>query len=182
MTPARLVRPTVGLTPTTPLTPEGQMIDPSVSVPIATVTRFAATAMAEPELEPHGVRLSAYGFFAWPLRALQPLEPGDDLKYAHSLIVALPRMTVPASRSFRATVASSRGRAPTRASVPAVVSIRSAVAMLSLSRTGMPCNGPRRFRARSPSSARAMAIASGLSSWTDRSVGPAASISRIRST
>ena len=59
MTPARLVSPTVGLMPTTPLTPEGQMIDPSVSVPSATATRFAATAIAEPELEPHGVRLSA---------------------------------------------------------------------------------------------------------------------------
>ena len=59
MTPARLVSPTVGLMPTTPLTPEGQMIEPSVSVPIDTVTRLAATAIAEPELEPHGVRSSA---------------------------------------------------------------------------------------------------------------------------
>ena len=59
MTPARLVSPTVGLRPTTPLTPEGQMMEPSVSVPMATTTRFAATAMAEPELEPHGDRSSA---------------------------------------------------------------------------------------------------------------------------
>ena len=35
------------------------MIEPSVSVPIDTVTRLAATAIAEPELEPHGVRSSA---------------------------------------------------------------------------------------------------------------------------
>ncbi len=59
MTPARLVSPTVGLMPTTPLTPEGQMMEPSVSVPMATVTRLAATAMAEPLLEPHGVRSRA---------------------------------------------------------------------------------------------------------------------------
>ena len=79
---------------------------PSVSVPIDTVTRFAATAIAEPELEPQGVRFSTYGFRAWPLRALQPLELGVDLKYAHSLIDALPRMTAPACRSRCAMVAS----------------------------------------------------------------------------
>src|SRR5207245_8918865 len=80
ITPARLVSPTVGLIPNTPLTPAGQMIDPSVSVPIDTVTRFAATAIAEPELDPHGVRLSAQGFRACPLGALQRLEPGGDGK------------------------------------------------------------------------------------------------------
>src|SRR5262245_36215019 len=85
MTPARLVSPTVGLMPTTPLTPDGQMIDPSVSVPTATATRFAATAIADPELEPQGDRSNAYGFRACPLRPLQPLELGLALKYAHSL-------------------------------------------------------------------------------------------------
>src|SRR5207245_11439454 len=70
ITPARLVSPTVGLMPTTPLTPAGQMIDPSVSVPIDTVTRFAATAISEPELDLHGDRSSAYGFRACRLVAL----------------------------------------------------------------------------------------------------------------
>src|SRR5881296_2053725 len=91
MTPARLVRPTVGLIPTTELTPEGQTIDPSVSVPIDTVTRFAATAWPEPELEPQGVRSSEYGPTPWPPRALHPLVSCVDLKNAHSLILALPR-------------------------------------------------------------------------------------------
>ena len=54
MTPARLVSPTVGLMPTTPLADDGQTIEPSVSVPSDTVTRLAETAAAEPELEPHG--------------------------------------------------------------------------------------------------------------------------------
>jgi hypothetical protein len=40
------------------LADEGQMIDPSVSVPIATGQRFAATAAAEPELDPQGLRSS----------------------------------------------------------------------------------------------------------------------------
>src|SRR5499426_2032964 len=181
MTPARLVSPTVGLIPTTPFTPEGQTIDPSVSVPIETVTRFAATAIAEPELEPQGVRFSTYGFRAWPLRALQPLEPGVDLKYAHSLIDALPRMTAPACRRRCAIVESSRGRAPTRARAPAVVSILSAVAMLSFSKMGMPCRGPRtRPDFRSSSRARAIGIASGLISWTECKVGPVRSIDWMR--
>ncbi len=58
MTPARLVSPTVGLMPTTPLTLAGQRIEPSVSVPSETATRLAATAVAEPELEPQGERSS----------------------------------------------------------------------------------------------------------------------------
>ena len=56
---ARLVSPTVGLMPTTPLIEAGQRIEPSVSVPTETAQRLAATAVAEPELEPHGERSSA---------------------------------------------------------------------------------------------------------------------------
>ena len=44
-----------GLNPTIPLMDDGQDIDPLVSVPIATSTIPAATATAEPELEPHGL-------------------------------------------------------------------------------------------------------------------------------
>jgi hypothetical protein len=59
MMPARLTRPRVGLTPTTPLTDAGQTIEPSVSVPTAPAARSAATATPEPELEPQGLRSSA---------------------------------------------------------------------------------------------------------------------------
>lgn len=55
MTPARLVRPTVGLMPTTELKLAGHKIDPSVSVPIDTAAILAATDIAGPLLEPHGV-------------------------------------------------------------------------------------------------------------------------------
>ena len=58
MMPPRLTRPTVGLMPTTPFMAAGLTIDPSVSVPMATVQNPAATATAEPELEPPGVRSS----------------------------------------------------------------------------------------------------------------------------
>jgi hypothetical protein len=55
----RLTRPTVGFKPTTPFTAAGQVMDPSVSVPIAACTSPAATAAALPEEDPHGFRSSA---------------------------------------------------------------------------------------------------------------------------
>src|SRR6266567_5326039 len=54
-TPARLVRPMVGLTPTTPLALAGQTMLPSVSVPNETAVKLAETAAADPELEPQGL-------------------------------------------------------------------------------------------------------------------------------
>ena len=114
-----------------------------VSVPTAAAARFAATATADPELEPEGLRSSAYGFRVCPPRALQPLEECDDRKLAHSLRFVLPRMTAPALRSRVTMNASAGGVTPSSASDPAVVIIRSAVAMLSLITIGMPCSGPR---------------------------------------
>ena len=68
--PERETRPSVGLTPTTEFQLAGLRIDPDVSVPTATVQRPAATATAEPLLDPPGLRLSPYGFFTWPPREL----------------------------------------------------------------------------------------------------------------
>src|SRR5258708_2861219 len=118
-TPARLVRPTVGLMPTTPFALEGQTIEPSVSVPSATAHRLAETATAEPELEPHGLRSSTYGFRHWPPLADEPLDEWLDRKFAHSLRLALPRMTAPPSRSRAPPVPSRARPPPTRASEPA---------------------------------------------------------------
>src|SRR5215472_15119813 len=55
-TPARLVRPTVGLIPTTPLAFAGQTTLPSVSVPRDSVVKLADSAAPEPELETQGLR------------------------------------------------------------------------------------------------------------------------------
>src|SRR5262245_18929008 len=73
MTPVRLMRPTVGLMPTSPLVEDGLTMDPSVSVPTAAAQRLAATAAPEPELEPEVLRSRAYGFRVSPPRPLQPL-------------------------------------------------------------------------------------------------------------
>src|SRR5512138_2604790 len=72
--PVLLNRPTVGFIPTIPLLLEGQTIDPFVSVPIATMQRFADTATPEPELEPQGFLSSTYGFFVCPPIPLHPLD------------------------------------------------------------------------------------------------------------
>src|SRR5438876_5581990 len=56
-TPARLVSPTVGLIPTTPLALDGHTMLPSVSLPSAKAAKLAEAAAPEPELDPHGLRL-----------------------------------------------------------------------------------------------------------------------------
>src|SRR5690348_15175845 len=101
--PERLTRPSVGLIPTSDCTLDGQMMDPSVSVPTATAQKSAATPVAEPELEPQGVRSRAYEFRHWPPRPLQPLVEWVERKLAHSLRFVLPRMTAPAARSRSTT-------------------------------------------------------------------------------
>ena len=160
---------------------DGQTIEPSVSDPMATAHRLAATAAPDPELEPHGLRSMAYGLRHWPPRALHPDSDRLERKLAHSDRLALPRNTAPAARRRAATPESFSRIEPVRASEPAVVVMRSAVPTLSLSRIGMPWSGPRGPRARrSRSSLSASARASGLISMTERSAGPRLSSASMR--
>ncbi len=162
---ARLTRPTVGFSPTTPQTLAGDTIEPSVSVPTATGARPAATAAAEPELEPDGLRPAPCGFTVWPPSVLHPLLDRGERMLAHSDRFALPRITAPAARS-PATRKASPNSAPARAGEPAVAG-SPATAMLSLISTGMPSSGPRVApRARAVSLASACAGASGLTEIT----------------
>src|SRR5262249_61184952 len=103
---------------------------PPVPGPPAPAARFAAVAAPDPELDPDVLRSRAYGFFASPPRPLQPLVECVERKLAHSLKFVLPRMTAPASRSRETMNASLGGLAPASASDPAVVIIRSAVALV----------------------------------------------------
>ena len=66
---------------------------------MARTVRFADTATPEPELEPQGLRVNT-GFFVCPLTLLQPLEECCPRKLAHSLRLALARITAPASLVF----------------------------------------------------------------------------------
>src|SRR6516162_4779781 len=94
-TPARLVSPTVGLMPTTPLALPGHTMLPSVSVPSDTVAKLADAAAPEPELEPQGLRSRPYGLWVWPPTADQPLAASNERKFAHSERFVLPRITAP---------------------------------------------------------------------------------------
>src|SRR5919201_6777523 len=138
-TPARLVSPTVGLRPTTPLAFPGQTTLPSVSVPSDTAAKFAEAAAPEPELEPHGLRSIPYGLCVCPPRPDQPLTDEKERKFAHSDRFVLPRITAPPARNRAATVASRAAGLPTSANDPALVCILSPVSMLSFSSTGIPC-------------------------------------------
>src|SRR5437763_4329905 len=83
-TPARLVRPTVGLMATTPFALPGQTMLPSVSEPKDTVAKLAEAAAPDPELEPQGLRSIPYGLCACPPRPDQPLIDSKERKFAHS--------------------------------------------------------------------------------------------------
>src|SRR3982074_3683401 len=135
ITPWRLVRPTVGLMPTTPFADDGLMIEPSVSVPNAATHRLADTETPEPAPEAPGLRSSTNGLRVWRPRPLQPLDERLERKLAHSLRLALPSSTAPACLSLLATGASWLADGPTNASEPAVVCIWSPVSMLSLTMT-----------------------------------------------
>ena len=72
-TPPRLTSPIVGFSPTTALTFPGQTMLPSVSLPRLTAVKLAATAAADPELDPQALRSSEYGLPVSPPRPDQPL-------------------------------------------------------------------------------------------------------------
>ena len=60
------MRPWVGFSPTTPQKDAGRITDPKVWVPIANDTMPAATAAAEPEEDPPGVRPGSCGLRVLP--------------------------------------------------------------------------------------------------------------------
>ena len=64
--PAREIRPWLGLTPNTPQNAAGRIIEPLVCEPIASGTMPAATAAAEPDDEPPGVRARSRGLRVLP--------------------------------------------------------------------------------------------------------------------
>jgi hypothetical protein len=63
------------LKPTTPQQAAGRRIDPPVSVPVAWRTMPAATAAADPPLEPPGMRAGARGFTTRPKCGLSLVIP-----------------------------------------------------------------------------------------------------------
>jgi hypothetical protein len=75
ITPVRGTSPNDGFTPTTPVNCAGMRLEPPSSVPNAANASPAATATAEPALEPPGVRVrvGSCGLSTCPVWLLVPL-------------------------------------------------------------------------------------------------------------
>src|SRR5215212_3226836 len=92
--------PYVGLRPTMPHSAAGWRIEPPVSVPIAHGAVPAATAAADPPLEPPGTRRGSQGFLTGPKPEFSFEEP-----IANSSWLVLPSTGAPARTSFSTAVA-----------------------------------------------------------------------------
>ena len=99
--PSRPTAPIVGLRPTSPHSDAGMRTEPPPSDDVAMGTSPAASAAAEPPLEPPGVRSRFHGLCVAPKTGLNvaAVHPYDG-------VFALPMGMAPAARS-RATVVSS---------------------------------------------------------------------------
>src|SRR6478736_487632 len=95
--------------PTTPHSEAGWRTEPPVSDPSASGANSAATAAAEPPLDPPGTRARS-----WGLRVGPNAEFSVELPIANSSRFVLPTDTAPASRNRVTTVASYGGRQPSR--------------------------------------------------------------------
>ncbi len=134
----------------------GWRTEPPVSDPSATGAMRAATAAAEPPLEPPGMRSNAQG-----LRVGPKAEFSVDDPIANSSQLVLPIGMAPAATRRSMTVASYGGSYRSRIFEPAVVRVRR-VQMLSLIATGTPSRGSCGQRVRSLSSSAARFSADSL--------------------
>src|SRR5688572_28719309 len=89
------MRPKLGLKPTTPQNDAGRITDAIVCEPMVSDDNPAATAAAEPLLDPPGVCAGLCG-----------LRVGPGSKNANSVVTVLPSISAPASRSFFTQAAS----------------------------------------------------------------------------
>ena len=128
-------RPRCGLSPNSPQQPAGMRIEPPPSEPSAAEHSPAATAAAEPPLEPPGVRCRSHG-----LRVM----PNVGVSVNGTIIISgtwvLPRITAPALRSRRTTSESAvAGSSPIAQEPIGVVWPWTSVS--SLIASGMPSSG-----------------------------------------
>src|SRR5438067_7463753 len=99
--PYRETRPYVGLRPTTPQSAAGWRTLPPVSEPRPAGTMRAATAAADPPLDPPGTRVVSHGLRVGPTDECSVDEP-----IANSSRFVLPMIDAPRARSRAAAVAS----------------------------------------------------------------------------
>src|SRR5579862_9893501 len=135
MSPYRDTRPYVGLNPMRLQNAPGSRIDPPVSLPNATAASSAATAAAEPPLDPPGTRSRSYG-----LRVTPSAEFSHELPIANSSMFVLPTGTQPASSRRPTAVAVYGATQCSRILLPHVVRVP-VKHILSLTAIGTPAIG-----------------------------------------
>src|SRR3989338_10494700 len=111
-------------------------MDPPVSDPKAANAMSAATAAAEPPLDPPGTRSKSQGF-----RAVPKAEVSQDDPKANSSMLHWPRIVAPLFLNRSITVASYGATCPFNMLDPHVTSA-SSTQILSLTATGTPPNVP----------------------------------------
>ena len=147
---SRPIVPSVGLYPTNPHIDAGMRTDPPPSVVVASGANPAASAAAEPPLEPPGERSGFHGLRLAPntLLSVNAVQPNAG-------VFVLPTTIAPAARK-RATIVASTvaGAASENNGVPKVVG-SPATSCRSLTRSGSPASGPvRRDSSNASASAR----------------------------
>src|SRR3954454_13048683 len=107
------MRPRVGFSPTSPQNEAGLRIDPPPSPPVAIGTTPAATAAADPPLEPAVLISRFQGFLVAPVwrDVVSSASPNSD-------VVVRPRLMNPAFRSRRITSVSFKALKPAASSDP----------------------------------------------------------------
>src|SRR5262249_48212569 len=133
--PSRDTVPLVRSSRPPPQMEAGCRMDPPVSDPRASGVIPAATATADPPLDPPGIRSSAHGF-----RVTPNAEFSVDDPMANSSQLVLPTMTAPAASRCATTVASKGGTNFSRILDDAVVRTPR-VQRLSFKATGTPASG-----------------------------------------
>src|SRR5271154_6571552 len=130
------MRPNVALRPLSPQHDDGQRIDPTPSVPIASGATPAASAALAPPLDPPGVCSRLQGLRVTPKAGLSV-----NTLWANSGRLVLPMMIAPAALARATTAASSAAMLSMNAAEP-FVQRTPATATLSLTVIGTPCSGP----------------------------------------
>src|SRR5664279_5444164 len=82
MAPVRGTKPNVGRKPVAPQRVEGELMDPSVSDPMAKATHPAATALADPADEPLEPCSGFQGLRVWPPNHLSPIANAPRVNFA----------------------------------------------------------------------------------------------------
>src|SRR3954468_6607844 len=97
--PRREISAIVAFRPTRPLTVEGPVTEPLVSVPMVAAAKLTEEATPEPELDPEAVRVVSYALWTAP-PTVEPLNAVLDRQLAHCERLALPGITMPAERNL----------------------------------------------------------------------------------